>query len=109
MMISAEKCEARWHFPVLVAIAIVLISGFAYYLVKKDTVLRIETTVLASMKEYGFGVEKVTAIKNGENRYRGLAKIIYKGIPVDVEVEITSDGSKVIWKIAPGELPGRPF
>lgn len=56
----------------------------------------------AQFKEWGLSVTNVTAVKQGENRYQGLATVIHKGETHEIPVEITADGTNVIWQVQPG-------
>lgn len=53
-------------------------------------------------KAYGLTVSSVIVVKQGENSYRGLAKILHQGTTHDVPVEVTADGSNVMWQVQPG-------
>ena len=73
---------------------------------------QIEETVKTSMqqtfstnsrfKKYNLKVERVQAFKKGDNSYKGLVSVIYKGTSHNVAVEITVDGNKILWEAAPG-------
>lgn len=52
--------------------------------------------------KYHFYVEKVVAVKNGENTYEGMATVRYGSGEHEVSVRITSDGDNVLWKCDPG-------
>ena len=55
-------------------------------------------------KEWLLYVTRVQVLKQSENRYLGMATVMYKEEPHDIPVEITVDGSKVMWLIQPGGL-----
>ena len=56
----------------------------------------------SNFKEHNLKVENVQVLKKGDNAYRGLASISYKGTSHDVPVEVTVDGKNVMWEVAPG-------
>lgn len=53
-------------------------------------------------KEWNLSVARVQVIKQGENRYQGIATVLHEGESHDVPVEITADGSDAIWQAPPG-------
>jgi len=56
----------------------------------------------AQFKKWHLQVRSVQAVKQDGNRYQGVAAVVYKGTSHDVPVDITADGSNVIWKTDPG-------
>lgn len=72
----------------------------------------VEEIVKASMQKtfstdskygkYRMSVQRVMVIHEEGNRYQGMADIQYEGKTYNVALEITSDGSNVIWKAAQG-------
>ena len=49
----------------------------------------------AQFKEWNLYVTRVLVLKQGENRYQGMATVMYEGKPHDIPVEITANGSGV--------------
>lgn len=49
-------------------------------------------------------VSSVDVVRQSGNTYQGLAHVTYKGATHDVGVDITADGSNVIWKAPPGSF-----
>jgi hypothetical protein len=74
----------------------------------------IEETVKSSMQEtfntdanfkgYNLKVKEVLVVNNAGNSYKGMATVIYKGKDYKVPVDITSDGSRVMWQTEPGSM-----
>jgi hypothetical protein len=58
----------------------------------------------ADFKEYNLEVTEVLIVNNGGNSYKGMATIMYKGNAHKVPVEVTYDGSRVMWQTEPGAL-----
>jgi hypothetical protein len=58
----------------------------------------------SNFKEYNLKVDSVKALKKGDNTYKGLVSIIYKGSSHDITVEIIVDGGNVMWEAAPGSF-----
>ena len=56
----------------------------------------------AQFKTYEFKVENVQVLKQTENQYQGIAKILYSGDRHDVPVQVTVDGKSVMWSAQPG-------
>src|SRR5262245_56371449 len=50
----------------------------------------------AQFKQWRLTVTKVQVLKQGGNRYQGIATVMHEGEPHDVPVEITADGSAVM-------------
>jgi signal peptidase I len=55
----------------------------------------------AQFKEWHLTVSRVQVLKQGDNRYQGIATVIHEGTPHDVPIDITADGSNVMWKTEP--------
>ena len=53
-------------------------------------------------REWNLSVARVQVLKQDENRYQGIATVLHEGESHDVPVEITADGSDVIWQAPPG-------
>lgn len=53
-------------------------------------------------KEWHLSVTRVQVLKEGGNRFKGIANVMHEGTPHDVPVEITVDGSNVMWQVQPG-------
>jgi len=53
---------------------------------------------------WGLQVTNVHVLRQGDNRYQGIATVIHKGQFHDIPVEITADGSNIIWQVAPGSF-----
>ena len=53
-------------------------------------------------KEWHLSVTKVQVLKQGDNRFQGIATVLHEGTTHDVPVEITADGLNVIWQVQPG-------
>lgn len=53
-------------------------------------------------KDLHLSVTKVQVLKQGENRFQGMATVLHDGSSHDVPVEITADGSNVMWQVQPG-------
>jgi hypothetical protein len=53
-------------------------------------------------KEWQLTVTRVQILKQGDNRFQGIATVMHEGAPHDVPVDITADGSNVIWQVQPG-------
>lgn len=53
-------------------------------------------------KKWHLSVTRVQVLKQGENRYQGIATVMHEGESHDVPVEITADGSNVMWQAPPG-------
>jgi hypothetical protein len=56
----------------------------------------------AQFKEWHLTVTKVQVLKQAENRYQGIATVMHEGEPRDVPVDITADGSNVMWQAQAG-------
>jgi hypothetical protein len=52
----------------------------------------------AQFKEWKLNVTDVQVLKQGENRYQGIAKVVHDGTTHDVPVDLTVDGLDVLWK-----------
>jgi zinc-ribbon domain len=57
-----------------------------------------------AFSKFGLKVERVLAIKEGENRYQGIATIRHDGEAHEVPVEIISGPDRTMWKIDPGAM-----
>lgn len=53
-------------------------------------------------KEWHLSVTKVQVLKQGDNRFQGIATVLHEGRSHDVPVEITADGTNVMWQVQPG-------
>lgn len=53
-------------------------------------------------KDLGLEVEHVQVLKEGENRYQGIARIRHEGDIHEVPVHVTADGDNVIWRTDQG-------
>jgi hypothetical protein len=53
-------------------------------------------------KQWHLRVTKVQVVKQGGNQYQGMATVIHEGQSHDVPIEITADGSNVMWQTQPG-------
>ncbi len=53
-------------------------------------------------KEWRLSVTRVQVLKQGGNRFQGIATVVHEGATHDVPVEITADGSNVMWQVQPG-------
>ena len=62
----------------------------------------------AQIKTFHLTVTNVQVLKQGDNRYQGIAKVVHDGTSYDVPVEITADGSNVKWKAEPGAFVSFP-
>lgn len=58
----------------------------------------------AQFKKWHLSVTRVQVLKQGENRYQGIATVVYEGESHDVLVEITADGSDVMWHAPSGSF-----
>jgi VCBS repeat-containing protein len=58
----------------------------------------------SQFKQWHLSVTSVQVLKQGENRYRGIATVMHDGESHDVPVEITADGSNVMWQTPPGSF-----
>ena len=58
----------------------------------------------SQFKKWHLTVTLVQVLKQGENRYQGIATVMHKGESHDVPVEITADGSNVMWQTPPGSF-----
>ncbi len=58
----------------------------------------------ADFSKHHLTVTSVDVVHQNANTYQGLAHLSYKGTTHDVEVDITADGSNVIWKAPPGSF-----
>lgn len=47
-------------------------------------------------------VTNVQVLKQGDNRYQGIATIVHEGGAHEMPVDITADGSNVMWQVQPG-------
>lgn len=47
-------------------------------------------------------VARVLVVKQGNGSYQGVATVIHEGSTHNVPVEITADGSNVLWQVRPG-------
>jgi phosphotransferase system glucose/maltose/N-acetylglucosamine-specific IIC component len=56
----------------------------------------------AQFKEWQLTVTDVQVLKQGENRYQGIAKVVHDGTTHDVPVDLTVDGLNVMWKTDQG-------
>jgi uncharacterized secreted protein with C-terminal beta-propeller domain len=73
---------------------------------------QIEETVKNSMqqkfnsdtqfKEWHLSVGHVQVLKESSNKFKGIATVAHEGTQHDVPVDITVDGSNVIWQVQPG-------
>jgi hypothetical protein len=55
-----------------------------------------------NFQEYNMQVDGVQVFQRGDNSYKGLVAIKYKGRSHDVSVEILVDGDNVMWEASPG-------
>lgn len=56
-------------------------------------------------KPYGLDVRKVDLVHQSGNEYTGIATIhAANGMEKDVVVQVTSDGTKLVWQTQPGAL-----
>lgn len=53
-------------------------------------------------KDSHMTVTSVQVLKQGDNKFQGIAKITHEGASHDVLVEITADRNNVIWRTDPG-------
>lgn len=56
----------------------------------------------AQFKEFHLKVISVRVLKQNDNRFQGIARVIHEETPHDLPIEITADGDYVIWKAEPG-------
>jgi hypothetical protein len=56
----------------------------------------------SQFKEWQLKVTDVQVLKQGENQYQGIAKVVHDGTTHDVPVDLTVDGLNVIWTTDPG-------
>jgi hypothetical protein len=56
----------------------------------------------AQFKEYHLTVSKVQVVNESGNKYRGIATVIYDQESHNVPVEITADGTNVLWQTQQG-------
>lgn len=56
----------------------------------------------SQLEKWHLSVTKVQVLKQGENRFQGIATVVHEGASHDVPVEITADDSNVIWQVQPG-------
>lgn len=56
----------------------------------------------ATFKQWHLSVSNVAVVHQSENRYQGIATVMHEGEPHEVPVEITADGSNVMWQVQPG-------
>ncbi len=91
-----------------------IIAGLLFAFALIGCVPNIEETVKTSMQEtfntdanfkrYNLTVTEVLVANKGGNSYKGMATVMYKGEAHKVPVDITADGSRVIWQTEPGAL-----
>ena len=58
----------------------------------------------SNLKKYNLNVDSIQVIKKGENVYKGLVSVMYKGSPHNVMVEILVDGDNIMWEASPGSF-----
>ena len=58
----------------------------------------------AQFKNSRLSVTRVQVLKQGENRYQGIATVMHEGESHDVPIEITADGSNVMWLAPSGSF-----
>jgi hypothetical protein len=58
----------------------------------------------ADFSKYHLTVVSVDVVRQSGNTYQGLAHVTCKGTTHDVSVDITADGSNVLWKAPPGSF-----
>lgn len=56
----------------------------------------------AGFKQWHLKVKGVHVLEQGDNRYQGMATVVHDGKVHDVPVDITADGSNVMWTTQPG-------
>lgn len=56
----------------------------------------------ADFKKWNLTVRSVDLVKQGANKYQGLAHIDYKNTTHDVPIEVSADGDNIMWKTEPG-------
>jgi hypothetical protein len=54
------------------------------------------------LTELKISIEQVQVVKDGENRYQGVARVRHDGDLHEVPVQVTADGDAVIWKTDQG-------
>jgi uncharacterized protein YecT (DUF1311 family) len=52
-------------------------------------------------REFRLKVQQVSLVKQSDHQYQGIAKIEFEGNVYDVPVDVTADGSEVLWKVNP--------
>jgi hypothetical protein len=58
--------------------------------------------IYAELQDAQLKVTDVQVLKRDGNRYQGIAKIVHEGAIHEVPVEMTVDGSNVLWKTERG-------
>jgi hypothetical protein len=58
----------------------------------------------AEFSKWHLTVTSVDVLHHAANTYQGLAHVTYKGRSHDIPVEVTADGSNVMWKAPPGSF-----
>lgn len=53
-------------------------------------------------KKWNLSVTSVQVLKQGAHRYIGMVTVVHEGESHDVPVEITADGSNLMWQVQPG-------
>ncbi len=53
-------------------------------------------------KDYQLEIEHVQVLKEGENRYQGIARVRHEGDVHDVPIHVTADGDNVMWRTDQG-------
>jgi hypothetical protein len=91
---------------ILTTLIAVLMTGCG--LSKEDIGKTVKTSMQETLssdsnfKKYNLTVNDVSVFQKGDNTYKGLASIEYKGTSHDVSVEILVDGGDVMWEAKPG-------
>ena len=49
-------------------------------------------------------VEKVTVVKLDGNKYQGMATVMYEGEPHEVGIDVSYDGTNMMWQAPPGSF-----
>ncbi len=90
---------------IAISIAVFLVGcGMSKEQIAETTKVSMQQTfdTNAQLKEWQLKVTDVQVLKQGENRYQGIAKVVHDGTTHDVPVDITVDGSDVMWKTDQG-------
>ena len=93
------------RIPVAIAIAILLVGcGMSDEEIAESTKASMQQTfdIFGELRDAQLTVTDVQVLKRDGNRCQGIAKVIHDGTTHDVPVDMTVDGSNVLWKTKRG-------